>query len=84
MVGYVTSCSIDSNGYLIGLAYCKASANEPGSPLQIMTLPSRVPAAKEADKLELGDKLVLPDNATVLSRFIPRDEAPSPLPGTGD
>ena len=84
VVGYVTSCSIDSNGYLIGLAYCKASTNQPDTPLQIMTLPNRVPAGKDADKLEPGDKLVLPDSATVLTRFIPRDEAPNPLPGGSD
>ncbi len=84
VIGYVTSCSIDSEGYLTGLAYCKKSANQPGTPLQILTLPSRVPAGKDADKLEPGDKLVLPDSATVLTRFVQREEVRGALPGSGD
>lgn len=84
VVGNVTSCSIDSDGYLTGLAYCKANINEDGTPLQILTLPRRVPAGKDADKLATGDKIVLPDRATVLPRFVPREDASSPLPGESD
>ncbi len=84
VVGYVTSCSIDSEGYLTGLAYCKKNVNQEGTPLQIVTLPTRVPAGKDADKLETGDKLVLPDAATVLSRFVVRDETTAALPGSSD
>ena len=79
VIGNVTSCSIDTDGYLIGLAYCQARGNQEGNPLQILTLPSRVPAGKDADKLAPGDKLVLPDSATVLTRFVARDQ-----PGGGD
>jgi len=84
MIGYVTSCSIDSEGYLTGLAYCKKSANQEGTPLQILTLPRRIPAGKDADKLQPGDKLVLPDHATVLTRFVQREEVTGALPGSGD
>jgi len=81
VVGHVTSCSFDSEGYLIGLAYCKRNMNREGAPLQILTLPRRVPAGKDANKLETGDKLVLPDRAIVLTRFVQRDEV-SGTPGS--
>ncbi len=84
VIGYVTSCSIDRDGYLTGLAYCKKNANQEGTPLQIITLPRSIPAGKDADKLELGDKLVLPDGATVQSRFIVRNEVTGALPSSGD
>ena len=84
VIGQVTSCSINSDGYLIGLAYCKKRANVEGTPLQLLTLPHRVPASKDADKLEPGDKMVLPDRATVLTRFVERENARQALPGDGD
>ncbi|MBN1314287.1 MAG: glycine cleavage system aminomethyltransferase GcvT [Anaerolineales bacterium] len=84
IVGYVTSCSIDSDGYLIGLAYCSSNINQEGTPIQILTLPGRVPKGKDADKLEPGDKLVLPDDATVLSRFVVREEQTGALPSGSD
>ncbi len=84
VIGHVTSCSINSDGYLIGLAYCKKRANVEGTPLQILTLPHRVPAGKDADKLEPGDKMVLPDQATVLTRFVERDDVRQALPRDGD
>lgn len=84
VIGHVTSCSIDSEGYLTGLAYCNMRANQEGTPLQILTLPHRVPAGKDADKLETGDKLVLPDGATVLTRFVQREEVTGALPEGGD
>jgi glycine hydroxymethyltransferase len=84
VVGHVTSCSIDTEGYLTGLAYCKKNVNQVGTTLQIITLPTRVPAGKDADKLETGDKLVLPDAATVLTRFVVRDDATGALPAGSD
>jgi glycine hydroxymethyltransferase len=84
VVGHVTSCSIDTEGYLTGLAYCRKNVNQVGTPLQIITLPTRVPAGKDVDKLETGDRLVLPDAATVLTRFIVREDVTGTLPGGGD
>lgn len=84
VVGHVTSCSIDSKGYLAGLAYCRRAVAEPGTGLHVLTLPGRVPPGKDADKLAAGDRLVLPNSATVLTRFLERGSAPSPLPGASD
>ena len=84
VVGNVTSCSIDSDGYLMGLAYCKTGVADDGTPLQILSLPRQIPAGKDADKLVPGDKLVLPDRATVLPRFVARAASAGALPGGGD
>jgi glycine hydroxymethyltransferase len=72
VIGHITSCSIDTDGYLTGLAHCQKSANQPGTVLQVLTLPTRVPPGKDADKLMTGDQVVLADAATVLTRFVER------------
>jgi glycine hydroxymethyltransferase len=84
VIGNVTSCSIDREGYLVGLGYCSANANSPGTELEILTLPSRVPPGKDANRLEPGDRVVLADSATVLTRFVERESISSPLPGGHD
>ena len=84
IVGNVTSCSIDSKEFLSGLAFCTANMNVPGTQLEILTLPSRVPPGKDADKLDAGDKVVLSHSATVLTRFVLRDAATGALPGDHD
>jgi glycine hydroxymethyltransferase len=84
IVGNVTSCSFDREGFLTGLAYCSANMNVPGTSVEILTLPSRVPPGKDADKLDTGDKVVLSDTATVLTRFVVRDAATGALPGDQD
>jgi glycine hydroxymethyltransferase len=84
IVGNVTSCSIDRDGFLTGLAYCNSNVNVPGTSLEILTLPNRVPPGKAANELEPGDKVVLADGATVLTRFIVRDERSGALPSGQD
>jgi glycine hydroxymethyltransferase len=84
IVGNVTSSSFDREGFLTGLAYCSANMNVPGTSLEILTLPNRVPPGKDADKLGTGDKVVLSDSATVLTRFVVRDAATGALPGDQD
>jgi glycine hydroxymethyltransferase len=66
VIGMVTSCSIDSEGYQCGQAYVKEAFSAPETPLLIlnvgkaMTLPTSV---------ALGDRLPVPDAAVVLPRF---------------
>ncbi len=66
VIGMVTSCSIDSEGYQCGQAYVKEAFSAPETPLLIlnigkaMTLPTAV---------TLGDRLPVPDAAVVLPRF---------------
>ncbi|MFQ5399629.1 MAG: glycine cleavage system aminomethyltransferase GcvT [Anaerolineae bacterium] len=69
VVGTVTSCAVDSEGYLLGQASVPVSMKKPGTPLFIYQLgggtrPIRVPAA-----IKPGARLPMPDEATVLTRF---------------
>jgi glycine hydroxymethyltransferase len=68
VIGWVTSCSLDSAGYLTGQAYLTLSAAVEGTPIFIYQ-----GAPKEAGKapaeMTLADKSVLPGEAKVVSRF---------------
>lgn len=65
VVGVVTSCSIDTEGYQTGQAYLKQEFATEGTAILILTGGAK--AAKS--DLTLGDKVTIPDTATVLSRF---------------
>jgi len=65
VVGIVTSCSIDSEGYQCGQAYLKEEFAIPATPLLVMTAKDGEHKAAPA----IGDKLAVPDAATVISRF---------------
>jgi glycine hydroxymethyltransferase len=72
-IGVVTSCAIDSQGYLLGLAYVDERYNREGEQIGIFSLPGKVPPCKDMGELSAGDKVLLHDEATVLTRF-PEDE----------
>jgi glycine hydroxymethyltransferase len=68
-IGQVTSCSIDVEGYLLGLAIVEKRYNEPETPIAIFTL-----HGKSLDEALLkGKKVALPVGATVLTRFPERE-----------
>ena len=69
VVGIVTSCSIDSEGYQLGQAYLKKAFLAEGSAIAIYTGAQRLKLRKAFGELALGDKAPIPDAATVLSRF---------------
>jgi glycine hydroxymethyltransferase len=69
VVGVVTSCSIDSEGYQLGQAYLKDEFMEEGTPIGVYAGASRVKGGKAVSELSLGDKVTMPEPATVLSRF---------------
>jgi glycine hydroxymethyltransferase len=69
VVGRVTSCAIDSEGYLLGQAVLPLELSAPDTAVFIYQLgggqrPIRTPAAITA-----GARLPMPDGATVLTRF---------------
>jgi glycine hydroxymethyltransferase len=69
VIGWVTSCAIDREGYLTGQAFLEQKSAEEGTPLLIYQSapdkPSKAPA-----ELKVGDRNVtLPAPATVISRF---------------
>jgi glycine hydroxymethyltransferase len=69
-VGWVTSAAVDVDGRILGLAYIQSRANKPGDEIGIFSLGGKAPAEK-GSKAELapGDKVALPDYATLLLRF---------------
>ena len=69
MVGVVTSCSIDSEGYSLGQAYLKLDYAAEGTPLYVFAGAEKLDMKKPFGALTLGDRAVVPSPATVLSRF---------------
>ena len=79
-IGQVTSCSLDTEGYLMGLAIVQKRYNQPETPLAIFTLRGK--------SLEEGllrrKRVALPVEATVLTRFPEREGEPQMRMGEGD
>jgi glycine hydroxymethyltransferase len=69
-IGWVTSAAVDVDGVILGLAYVQSRANRAGDEIGVFSLGGKAPAEK-GNKAELvpGDKVALPDAATVLTRF---------------
>lgn len=69
VIGKVTSCSIDTQGHLVGQAYIKRNHAKPGTPIALFQT-TRAWAGKPRDALEIGDSVQLHDRAVILSRFL--------------
>ncbi|MFQ3568742.1 MAG: serine hydroxymethyltransferase [Aggregatilineales bacterium] len=69
VVGVVTSCALDSEGYQLGQAYVKHGANEEGAALAVFCGSARAKAEKAPGELTFGDRIAVPEPAVVLSRF---------------
>ncbi len=81
VIGYVTSCSIDVEGYLLGLAIVDRRYTEEGTPIGVFVVPAKAQTEKQKPELQMGDKVLLPIEATVLPRFLEK-EVGSPLPSS--
>lgn len=68
VVGIVTSCSIDSEGYQLGQAYVKNEFTAKDTQLGIFSGAGRTKATS-FDQVTLGSKLPVPESVTILSRF---------------
>lgn len=68
VIGEVTSCSADRDGYLLGQAFVNVKYAAEGTPILIFQS-----ASTEVDKapasLVLGDRVTIPIEATILRRF---------------
>ncbi|MCX7680620.1 MAG: glycine cleavage system aminomethyltransferase GcvT [Anaerolineae bacterium] len=64
LIGHVTSCSIDAEGYLVGMAIVKQQYHVPGTQIAIFPL-----GGKSLEEAAGADRAVLPVEATVLTRF---------------
>ncbi len=70
VVGAVTSCSIDSEGWLTGLAYVQDQYAAQGTRLAIFQKESRSWTSKPLSDLKTGDRIQLHDDITVIRRFL--------------
>jgi glycine hydroxymethyltransferase len=68
VIGKVTSCSVDSDGRLLGQAYIKVDHAQVGTTIALFQT-ARVWASKPRDELNVGDRVQLHDRGLVLSRF---------------
>lgn len=69
VVGRVTSCSIDTEGYSLGQALIKLTHAAEGTPLLVYAGADRATLKKPLGELAIGDKTIVPAPVTVLSRF---------------
>ncbi len=68
VIGEVTSCALDTEGTLVGMACVDRRFAEPGEELNIFA-PARKPTGKPLDELEIGDRVPLAVEGVVLERF---------------
>ncbi|NTU74639.1 MAG: glycine cleavage system aminomethyltransferase GcvT [Anaerolineaceae bacterium] len=68
VIGQVTSCAVDSEGYLTGQAYIEKKYAVEGTPIAIFQSAS-ANQGKAPAELKSGDKVLLPTLALVISRF---------------
>jgi len=67
-VGEVTSCAVESEGFLTGQAFIDRKLAEEGTPVFIYQSASTSSGKPPAD-LKNGDRVTLPTPAAVVSRF---------------
>jgi glycine hydroxymethyltransferase len=68
VIGWVTSCAVDRDGFLTGQAYVDFKNGGEGNTLYIYQSAAEKPGKAPAD-LGLGEKVTLPTPAVVVSRF---------------
>ncbi|MCB8923398.1 MAG: glycine cleavage system aminomethyltransferase GcvT [Ardenticatenaceae bacterium] len=68
-IGFVTSCAIDAEGYLLGQALVPLGMSAAGTAVSIYQLGGGKRSITPPKELKLGARLPMPDGATVLTRF---------------
>ncbi|MGQ9832961.1 MAG: glycine cleavage system aminomethyltransferase GcvT [Candidatus Villigracilaceae bacterium] len=68
VIGWVTSCAVDANGFLTGQAYVDLKNAEEGTPIFIYQGAPDTPGKSPAE-MKTGDKTLLPTPAVVVPRF---------------
>jgi glycine hydroxymethyltransferase len=69
VVGFVTSCAIDEEGYLLGQAILPLDMTANDTPIYVYQLGGGKRAILTPKGVEQGARLPMPDGATVLTRF---------------
>jgi glycine hydroxymethyltransferase len=70
VVGAVTSCSIDSEGWLTGLGYVQEPQTKVGTKLGVFQVESRRWSSQPLASLKTGDRVQLHDDIVVIKRFL--------------
>jgi len=74
-IGAVTSCSLDTEGFQLGLALVESRYQQEGLPVAVFPVPARrTPEDRPKRELRPGDRVLLHVEATVLPRFLEKDE----------
>ena len=68
VIGFVTSCAVDSEGYLLGQAFLEMKSIAEGTPIGVFQSAAK-DSGKAPAELAIGDRANVPTPATVLSRF---------------
>ena len=68
VIGVVTSCAVDAEGYLSGQAYIEKKYLEKGTPIAVFQSASDK-VGKAPAELGMGDRVAIPTPAIVLKRF---------------
>jgi len=68
VIGQVTSCAQDTEGHLLGMAYVDRRFAKPGEEIHVLAT-ARKPTEKPLETLEVGDRIPLASEGTVLERF---------------
>ncbi|OGO10790.1 MAG: glycine cleavage system protein T [Chloroflexi bacterium RBG_13_68_17] len=68
VIGTVTSCAVDREGYLLGQAYLERKSAVEGTPIAVFQGAPKE-AGKPPSEMQMGERVVVPTAATVLSRF---------------
>ena len=68
VIGIVTSCSMDSEGYQLGQVYLKKDHRKKGTQLGVFAGAHRAKESK-LSALSFGDKTAVPEPITILTRF---------------
>ena len=74
VVGAVTSCSIDSEGWLTGQAYVQKQHARRGTRLAVFQMDGRSWSSKPLTDLKAGDRIQLHDNMVIIRRFMDKKE----------
>ncbi len=70
VVGWVTSCSIDTNGRQTGLCYVQDPHWQRGTRLGVYRVGKAVWESRPLDQLQPGDRIQLPEGITIIERFL--------------
>jgi glycine hydroxymethyltransferase len=68
VIGKVTSAAVDTDGYMLGLAYVESAYAVAGTPVGVLQAEVKRPD-KPRNALGVGERAVIPEAAVVLSRF---------------